>query len=160
MKSASLSDVKKELQALDAKDLVELCISLAKYKKDNKDYLSYLLFESHDKSAVIKEIRAELDSEFMELKKQENLYYVKKGLRRILRQLNRYVKYLGDKASSTELNIYFCLLLKESGIPFRRNKLIVNLYEQQLKKISALIAALHEDLRGDYEPEFEKIIRY
>ncbi len=157
MKSPSLSEVKKELQALDGQTLVELCLSLAKYKKETKDYLGYLLFESHDKAGFIRGVKEELDQEFSELRNQENLYYVKKGLRRILRQLNRYVKYLGDKGSSADLNIYFCLLLKESGIPFHKNKLIVNLYQQQLKKIAALIASLHEDLRGDYQPDLDKI---
>ena len=44
MKSGTLADIKKELQELEPKQLAELCIALAKYKKDNKEYLDYLLF--------------------------------------------------------------------------------------------------------------------
>lgn len=157
MKSSSLADVKKELQLLDAPVLLDLCLAMAKCKKENKDYLSYLLFDAHNKADFILAVKQELDEEFAELKKQENLYYVKKGLRRILRQLNRYLKYLGDKTASAELTIYFCLGLKNSGIPFTKNKLIVNLYEQQLKKINSWVQSLHEDLRGDYQPDMERL---
>jgi hypothetical protein len=137
MKSAGISELKKELRELPASDLVELCLTLAKFKKDK-----------------------ELDENFVDFQSLGNLYYVKKGLRRVLRLLNKYNKYLNDKAVAADLNIYFCMKLKDSGIPFQKNKLIVNLYEQQLKKINALIAALHEDLRGDYQQDLEKITRY
>ena len=36
MKAASLSDLKKELQQIPQKELIDLCLNLAKYKKDNK----------------------------------------------------------------------------------------------------------------------------
>ena len=38
MKAPSLSEVKKELNLLPAVELVELCLALAKYKKDNKEF--------------------------------------------------------------------------------------------------------------------------
>ena len=159
MKTASLSELKKELQHLATKDLAELCISLAKYKKDNKEYLDYLLFESHDTPNFVKEIKLEIDAQFEELKTQSNLYYVKKGLRKQLRIITKYSKYVGDKAVSAELLIYFCLKLKESGIPFHKSQLIVNMYAQQLKKINTLISGLHEDLQSDFQNDLELINR-
>jgi len=157
MKSTTLNELKKEIQELPPKELVELCIALAKYKKDNKEYLGYLLFESHDKPAFTKEIKTDIDAHFEELKTQTNLYYVKKSLRKILRILNKYSKYLNDKANSAELYIYFLTKLKDSGIPFHKSKLIMNMYAQQLKKINSLIATLHEDLQSDYSRDLEKI---
>ncbi len=157
MKSAGLSEVKKELQLLEPRALVELCQAMAKYKKDNKEYLAYLLFQSHDKQAFVKEVKEEIDEHFKALDPKTNLYYVKKSLRKLLRLISKYSKYLADKALSAELYIYFCDQLKQSGIPFKKSQLLVNLYEQQLKKINSLIAALHEDLRNDYLPELEKI---
>jgi len=157
MKSAGLSDLKKELQLLNAKELSELCIKLAKYKKDNKEYLSYLLYESHDCSVFVKEIKEEIDINFESIKTFSNLYYVKKGLRKVLRQISKYSKYINDKGISAELYIYFCLKLKESGIPFTRNQVLVNLYQQQLKKINTLLSGVHEDLRHDYASDLERI---
>jgi hypothetical protein len=157
MKSATLNELKKELIELPPKQLAELCISLAKYKKDNKEFLGYLLFESHDNAAFVAEIKLEIDSHFQELKNQSNLYYVKKSLRKLLRIITKYCKYIGDKALAADLHIYFCLKLKESGIPFQKSQLLVNMYAQQLKKINTLISTLHDDIQGDYSSDLEKI---
>ena len=86
METTSLQDLKKELQELPPKELIELCIALAKYKKDNKEYLGYLLFEAHNKTQFIAEVKKAMDEHFYELQQQPNLYYVKKGLRKQLRQ--------------------------------------------------------------------------
>jgi hypothetical protein len=157
MKSASLHELKKELALLPAKDLVDICVSLAKYKKDNKDFLNYVLFESYDNAGFIAEIKNEIDEHFAELKAQNNLYYAKKSLRKLLRVLTKYCKYMNDKAITADLHIYFCSRLKSSGIPIRKSQLILNMYEQQLKKIKTLIGSLHEDLQSDYTRELEKI---
>lgn len=157
MQSASLHEIKKELQLTSASQLVDLCIALSKYKKENKEFLNYLLFQSHDKNEFIKEVKLEIDSHFIDLRAQSNLYYVKKGLRKTLRLINKYCKYLSDKALAAELHIYFCAKLKNSGISFRRNQLIVNLYAQEIKKIQSLVSSLHEDLRGDFARDLEEI---
>jgi len=158
MKSSSLHDIKKELTELSPQRLSELCIALAKYKKDNKEFLDYLLFQSHDNAGFVNEIKTEIDTHFSELRGQSNLYYVKKSLRKLLRIITKYCKYIGDKAISAELHIYFCKKLKESGIPFRKSQLLVNMYEQQLKKIHVMIGTLHEDLQSDYAADLEKIM--
>ena len=158
MKVSSISELKKELHELPQKQLVELCLSLAKYKKDNKEFLDYLIFQAHDKPAFTTAIRVEIDEHFEELKSQANLYYVKKSLRKLLRIITKYCKYLGDKAAAADLHIYFCFKLKQSKIPYHKSQLLVNMYEQQLKKINTLIASLHEDLQQDYLNELEKII--
>jgi len=157
MKTNSLSELKKELQVIPPAELLELCVSLAKYKKDNKEYLNYLLFEATNKQAFINEVKAEIEEYISTLKSQPNLYYVKKGLRKLLRILGKYSKYVNDKALSAEILIYFCAQLKQSGIHYPKSPLLVNLYEQQLKKINALISALHEDLQQDYLNDLEKI---
>lgn len=159
MKPASLQELKKELQELSPKELAELCIKLAKYKKDNKEYLGYLMFEAHDKDAFVKEIKAEVDSNFIELKSQTNLYYIKKSLRKVLRIINRYCKYVGDKGVAAELHIYFCMKIRENAIPVHKSARLENLYNGEIKKINAFIATLHEDLRHDYARDLEKIMK-
>lgn len=157
MKTASLSELKKELQELPPKQLAELCVTLAKYKKDNKEFLDYLLFESHDKKTFITNVKAEIDEHFMDISVQSNLYYVKKSLRKLLRIITKYCKYINDKALAADLHIYFCSKLKHSGIPYRKSQLLINMYEQQLKKINTLIKGMHEDLQQDYITDLEKI---
>jgi hypothetical protein len=49
MTFATLAEIKKELQQVDADLLQTLCLRLAKYKKENKELLGYLLFESQTK---------------------------------------------------------------------------------------------------------------
>lgn len=158
MKISSISELKKELHELPQKQLVELCLSLAKYKKDNKEFLDYLLFQAHDKASFITAVKTEIDEHFDELKHQPNLYYVKKSLRKLLRLITKYCKYIGDKAAAAELHIYFCSMLKKSEIPYHKSQLLINMYEQQLKKIGTLITGLHEDLQQDYLNDLEKII--
>jgi superfamily II DNA/RNA helicase len=157
MKTTTLQELKKELQELPPKEVIELCVALAKYKKDNKEYLGYLMFEAHNKTDFIKEVKAGVDEHFEELKMQPNLYYVKKGLRKQLRLLTKYSKYVNDKTLTADLLIYFCRKLKQSGIPFHKNKLIVNMYALQLKRINVLVASFHEDLQQDYRNDLEEI---
>jgi hypothetical protein len=159
MKTASLHEIKKELQELSPARLSELCLAVAKYKKDNKEFLGYLLFESHNKPAFLQEIKLEIDGLFNELKPGIHLYYAKKSLRKILRTINKYSRYMGDKAMSAELSIYFCTKLKDSGMPLKKSQLISNMYDQQIKKINALVSALHEDLQADFLIELEALTR-
>ena len=152
MKAASLNEIKRELIELDSKTLQDLCLRLAKYKKENKELLTYLLFEAHDESGYVSSIKAEIDTLFNTLP-SGNVYYIKKGLRKILRIVNKQIKYSGNKQSEVELRLYFCAKVKEAGIPLRSSTVLYNLNEQQLKKINNVIAQLPEDLQYDYQHE-------
>lgn len=158
MNVSSLQELKQELQEQTPKQLLDLCLSLAKYKKDNKEYLGYLLFQSHDNSGFVENVKAETDELFQELKSQSNLYYIKKGLRRILRILNKYCRYVGDKGKAAEIQLHFIRKIKEQRIPLHKDKRLQNLFDAQIKKVAALIAALHEDLQADYVRELEEIM--
>src|ERR1017187_2781400 len=116
MNIPSLQEVKEELKELPPKQLLELCLQLAKYKKDNKEYLGYLLFQSRDRDVFIAEIKSEIDNRFLEIKELTNLYPIRKGLRTTLRIINKYCKYIGDKSVTAELLIYFCRQIKNSKI--------------------------------------------
>lgn len=157
MKAASVNDLKKELKELPSNRLVELCLQLAKYKKDNKELLGFLLFESHDKTGFVNQVKQEMAQSFSEIDRTANLYYTKKSLRKILRQVIKYCRYLDEKALAADLHIYFCRQLLESGIPFRKSQLLINLYDQELKRITAFIGSLHEDLQSDYSRELESL---
>jgi hypothetical protein len=157
MNISSLQEVKEELKELPPKQLLELCLQLAKYKKDNKEYLGYLLFQSRDRDVFIAEIKSEIDNRFLEIKELTNLYPIRKGLRTTLRIINKYCKYMGDKAVTAELLIYFCRQIKNSKIPIHKSARLENLFNTQTKRINSAISFLHEDLQTDYLKELEEI---
>lgn len=156
MKAASLNDIKKELSYLELKRVQELCMRLAKYKKENKELLTYLLFESGDESAYVIGVKNEIDDQFTTLPKS-NVYLIKKSLRKILRLTNKQIKYSEVKQTEVELRIYFCLKMKKSGIRLLPSQVLSNMYSQQLKKIESALAKLPEDLQYDYHQEFDEL---
>ena len=84
MKAASVSELKKELQLLSQAEIIAVCMRLARYKKENKELLTYLLQEAGDEEAYIQSIKELLDSEFSQVN-SSNAYQAKKTLRRIIR---------------------------------------------------------------------------
>jgi membrane-anchored protein YejM (alkaline phosphatase superfamily) len=146
---ATLAEIKKELQQADAELLQSLCLQLAKYKKENKELLGYILFESQNESGYIRQIKEGVDLQFEELK-ERNLYIVKKMLRKILRYTNRHIKYSNQDETELELRIYFCEKVKAAKIPLGNSQALFNLYQGQLKKINTILNKLPEDLQNDY----------
>ena len=156
MKAASINELKQELITLPPKKVLELCLRLARFKKENKELLSYLLFEAHDEQAYVESIKKEIDDQFLDLPKA-NMYLIKKGLRKILRSILKYSKHTAAKESEAEMLIHFCKNLINSGIRFRANKALSNLFDQQVKKLNTLVDLVHEDLRFDYKKQLEEL---
>jgi len=156
MKAASLAEIKAALKEKTSTQVMELCLRLARHKKDNKELLTFLLFEADDKHGYIESIKREMEESFEEMN-MGNLFWVKKSLRKVLRTINKYIKYAGDKQMEAELRIYFCSLIKKAKIPIQKSPLILNLYKGQLKKIEAALDTLHEDLQHDYDSDWEKV---
>ncbi|HYG53330.1 MAG TPA: hypothetical protein VD905_20670 [Flavobacteriales bacterium] len=156
MKSATVNELKKELSTLNAKEVGELCLRLARFKKENKELLTYLLFEAHNEQGYIASVKEEIDKGFAGIN-QNNLYYVKKSLRKILRNANKFLRYSGSKTTAADVLIYYCKKLKESGIPYHKSQMILNIYQGQIKKIQKIVGELHEDLQYDYLPELKKL---
>ena len=77
MKTASLKEIKTELYRLHPARIQELCIQMAKFKKENKELLTYLLFGAYDETAYIEEVKSLIDEQFKEIKKG-NAYLAKK----------------------------------------------------------------------------------
>ena len=157
LQAASLKEIKNELETLDADALQQICLRLAKYKKENKELLTYLLFEATDEHAYVEHVKAALEDMFHELP-IGNVYYIKKNLRKILRFANRQIKYSSVKQTELEIRIYFCLRVKQARVPLQSNTVLGNLYQQQVKKVTSVLAALPEDIQGDYEKELRVIL--
>jgi hypothetical protein len=156
MKTASLAEIKQELQNLTAKEITDVCLRLARFKKDNKEFLAYLLFEAHNVEAYTEQVKEMIDETFKDVN-TSNIYLAKKTLRKILRLINKYIKYVGSKQTEVELRIHFCLMLKGSGIRIHKNKALTNMYMQQLKKIRTALSALHEDIQYDFIKQINEL---
>ena len=157
MKTASISEIKQELTNASSKELLELCLRVIKYKKENKELLTFLLFEAHDLPSYTENIKREMDEQFA-LINQSTLYLAKKSLRKILKTTNKYIKYTASKEAEVELLIYYCNKIKASGIRIKKSVALTNLYNNQVKKIKAVIETLHEDLQHDYNREIEELL--
>lgn len=156
MNASSLHEIKKELGHLDKEVLLSLVLRLARYKKENKELLSYLLFEAHNENGYIQSIKNELDSQMADISKS-NMYLTKKALRKVIRFMDRFIKYSGLKESEAEIRIYFCKKMQEQGLHQSRLKVIENMYYGQLKKIKSAISKLDEDLQFDLGLELQKL---
>lgn len=156
MKAASISELKQELVLVPQKQVVELCLRLARFKKENKELLTYLLFDAHNQHNYIESIKKEIDEQFIQLPKI-NWYTIKKGLRKILRMISKHSKYVATKEAEVEMLIHFSLNLKNSGIRYRSYKALSAIYDQQIKKLNGLVGQVHEDLRFDYKKQLEAL---
>ncbi len=153
MKTATVHEIKQELLASPDKVLVDLCLRLSKFKKENKELLTYLLFEAHNEEGYINEVNTLIADEFSSLDKTTNLYFAKKTIRKILRIANKHIRYTGSKQAEVAVLLHFCSTLQNHGIPFAKSTALKNLYEQQIKKIKSSLESLHEDLQYDFQKE-------
>ena len=156
MKAASLAEIKKELNHRNPEEILQLCLRLGRFKKDNKELLTYLLFEAHDESGYIQSLKIDID-EMMEEINVSHLYYAKKGLQKMVRLLNKCLRYSGNKQTEVEVRLHFCQAIKDSVIPIHRNLTINNLYDREIKRIEKALSTLHEDLQADYRFELEQL---
>ncbi len=133
-----------------------LCLRLAKYKLENKELLTYLLFEADDEKSYIASVKSQLDEGFSKLN-TTSLFLAKKTIRKVLRNANKYIKYSGQKQTEVEILLYFCHQMNQLPIAWDKSTAMENLFQRQLIKIEKALSTLHEDLQYDYRIEIEEI---
>ena len=157
MKTATVKELKLELSTRSPKELLEICLRLSKFKKENKELLTYLLYESNDEEAYIQGVKFEIDQQF-ELINNQNWYLIKKSVRKILRTDKTYIRYSKNKQTEVELLIHFCTRLKNMKPSIKNNHVLTNLMERQVQLIRKSLLSLHEDLRYDYESIMNELL--
>lgn len=150
MKAATVKEIKQELSTRSAKELLDLCLHMSKFKKENKELLTYLLFESGDEHAFIEGLKTEIDELFGQINRK-SFYFIKKGIRKILSTIKKYIRYSKKKETEVELLIYFCQKLNGFRPSIHRSTTMKNLYHKQLELVEKALKTLHEDLQYDYE---------
>jgi hypothetical protein len=156
-KPESIKGLKEELRMRSPGELVELCLRLSRFKKENKELLTYLLFDSSDEPGFIKSVKSDIDEQFEQINTTSS-YFIKKSIRKILRNTKKHIRYSGKKETEVELLIYFCTKLDRFKPSINKNTTLRNLFEKQIEHIRKTLLSLHEDLQYDYGKEIEALI--
>jgi len=157
MKAASVKQLKDELKTKSPQELLDLCLSLAKFKKDSKELLTYLIFEADDERSYIQSIKEEIKEDFSEIN-TSSYYFMKKSVRKTLRNIKKYIRYSKKTATEVEVLLYFCYSMRQLSPSIEYNQLLTNIFLRQIALIKKKISLLHEDLQYDYQLELEEII--
>ena len=156
MKPATAKEIRDELKQQDREELLQIVLRLSRFKKENKELLTYLLFDASDEEEYKQKVKAEMDEEFAAINRN-NFYYTKKGMRKLLKNVKKYSRYSGKKETEVELLIYFLQKMEEFRPSIHRNKILKNLYDRQLDLVKKNMEKLHEDLQYDLNLELEKL---
>jgi hypothetical protein len=159
MKAVTVKEINQELQLRTPKELRDLCLRLARFKKENKELLTYLLFEESDEELYVESVKLEIDEQFEQINRK-SYYLFKKSISKILRSTRKYIRYSQKKLTEIDLLIYFCLKLKNLSPSIRKNSGLLNLYNRQIDTIIKKVSSLHEDLQYDYEQEMDSLTKF
>lgn len=157
-KDLSIKELKEELGQRSRTDLLGLCLRLARFKKENKELLAYLLFDSSDEPAYIESVKREIDEQF-ELINTASSYFIKKSIRKILKNTRKYIRYSQKKETEVELLIYFCSKMNRFHPSIHRITALKNLFDRLIESIRKAMLSLHEDLQYDYGLELEELVK-
>ena len=156
MKPSTLKQLKDELKHRSQSDLLELCLRLARFKKENKELLTYLLFEANNEEGYIESIKNDIDAQFENINKK-SYYFIRKSIRKILKDIKQFIRYSKKKETEVELLLYFCKKLKNFSPSIKKSVRLQNIFNRQVLLIRKTVATLHEDLQYDYELELSKL---
>ena len=156
MKAVTVKEINQELTYRTPKELRDLCLRMARFKKENKELLTYLLFESSDEESYIKSVKNNINEQFEQVNRK-NWYLIKKSVRKILTTTRKYIRYSQKKQTEVELLLYFCTKMKRMSPSIKKNTALMNLYNRQIDTIIKKVTALHEDLQYDYGIELNEL---
>lgn len=158
MKAVTVTVLKKELKHKTQSELIELCLRLSKFKKENKELITYLLFEASFEDGYIETVKLEIDEQF-ELVNTKTYYFIKKSIRKILRMIKKYIRYSKKKETEIELLLYFCQKLKEFKPSISRNSVLQNIFDREILSVQKKILLVHEDLQYDYNLALQQVLK-
>ena len=157
MKAVTLKQLKDELSHKSANELKELCIHLSKFKKENKELLTYLMFESHDEEQYIQSVKDQMDVFFTEIN-TKSFFYIRKSVRKVLTLTKKFIRYSKKKETEVALLLYFCHKLKNFKPSINRSTRLTNTFDRQIILVKKAISTLHEDLQYDYQLELNDLL--
>jgi len=156
MKAVTVKKIKDELGYKNSNELIELCLRLSKFKKENKELLTYLLFESSDEESYVESVKEQIDELFDQIN-TKSYFYIRKSVRKILTLTKKFIRYSQKKETEVELLIYFCQKLKNFKPSINKSPRLINTLDRQILLIKKVVATLHEDLQHDYKVEIDNL---
>lgn len=156
MKAVTVKDIRTELKHRSNDELLEICLQLSKFKKENKELLTYLLFESENEDAYITTVKTEIDEQFEQIN-TKTYYFIKKSVRKILRIVKKFIRYSKNKETEIALLLYFCEKLNKFSPSVKHNTVLLNIYKRELEIVKKKTLLLHEDLQFDYNILINKL---
>lgn len=155
MQPASIDTIKQELKQLPPKQVMDLLLRMARFKKENKELLSYLLFESDNEQGYVDQIKEEIKEE---LEKIDGLsaYQYKKQFRKVQRKLNKPIKYMSSKASAIELYMHMVESINAKRKTIFIQGFLEKVSQQYILKIKKLLPGVEADLASDIERQLSK----
>ena len=157
MKAATVKQLKDELTQRSREELLEYCLRLSKFKKENKEFLTYLLYDIDDENSYIEDVKQEIKLQFTQIN-LSSYYFIKKSTRKILRNTKKYIRYSKKKETEVELLMFFCKELSDIEPPMQDNLALYNIFLREINSIKKTISSLHEDLQYDYNEEIEELL--
>lgn len=157
MKAVTVKKIKDELSHRNSKELIDLCLRLSKFKKENKELLTYLLFESDNEESYVESVKEQIDELFEQIN-TKSYFYIRKSVRKILTLTKKFIRYSQKKETEVELLLYFCSKLKDFTPSISRSPRLVNTFDRQILLIKKTITTLHEDLQYDFQIELENLL--
>ncbi|MFD1631957.1 hypothetical protein [Pseudopedobacter beijingensis] len=158
METPKLSIIKKELIHLEYNELSEIILKISKFKTENKEFLNYLLFYQDQPEVYIEELKTLITDSFNDLNGAD--YQKLKKLRKVVRLLNKHLKFVAIKRYDVEMSIFFCNLFIENKLLKTRLKALQNIFLRQIIKAQKLTEKLDEDLKFDYNIEIELLLTH
>lgn len=159
MKAASIRELKPALKDCSHAELLELTLRLAKFKKENKELLTYLLFEAADEDQYIHHNQEDITAQFEQITAR-SFFHIKKSIRKILRITKTAIRYSKKKETEVELLLHFVKEMQAFQPSIKRSSVMVSLRQRQIDRIEKLVATLHEDLQYDYQSDLEQLKNY
>ena len=156
MKAESIIKIRKTLESSDRITLQKLCLCLAKFKIENKELLTYLLYESREEEEYVKKIKSLINKMFCEIN-TDSYFYIKKSIRKIRRKIGRFSKYSNQPETEIELLIYFCNKMINIKPSIFNNKTLTNILIRTIDSSIKKNFKLHEDLQYEYNIKIQKL---
>ena len=84
-------------------------------------------------------------------------YYLKKSIRKILRNTKKNIRYSKKKQTEVELILFYCNKLKNLSPPISKSIPLTRIFEREILRVEKIVTKLDADLQYDYGNEIEII---
>jgi len=148
-KTPSIAVLKKELSYRSEQEIIDFCVTLIKFNRENKELLNYLLIDEVEKEVFLNEIKITISANFLDINFR-SYHILRKSVRKILKLTKKYIKLINEPIKELTLLIHFNQELISCLPKLKNYPSIENYFISNIKKMESIVAKLHPDLQYDY----------